>query len=844
MKPSFGTKARAAAAVLLATATMFSGCKKYDDSDVRDQLKGHEDRLTTLEDRIESGALIKSVTPITEAPGGWRIEFTGGTPSSIDIMNGAASSNPDPTDGVSPLIEVRTNPDGSVSVWYNVTAGYPDSGWTDTGTDIRGPQGSGGGTGPQGPAGINPKVRVHPNGNGTVTIQYNITAGYPADGWVDAGEAIALDSNPDDRAAILSIVDNAPLGTVTITMNDGDPDGEPPVPHTEYTFAKASGAVRFELVGFNDKVTITEGATGRIRFVVNPSNAYVPTGTGTALDGKWQLNQTGTRETRASYVTPPTNFALVSVLPEEGKPGQYIATIECLTHDPAIAEYAMSLVLDTGAGTAESPGLVSSPTFVLSAEVRTEQTYTPTSWDDVQSAVDGMHDGDILDLSGLTDYPDNTDSPASGITKTITVAKDITITAQMDPVLGQFGDGTEYEPFHNVNFVLSGNPTVTFHHVEFNFSVNKSPLISGEGNVVVDESQIIHAATPQSVIHVDGDVTVRGTMATLWQGHFNSTSHVGASGVDTDGTTPEAAIRACNVTIEGGSVAGCSTHGASSNGGMAIAASGDVTITGELIPFDNRYIQSTMIMGGSVINMGGYGGYAIRAAGKVTIDGGVLVYGGNGAGDGEIGGSAIQAIGGVEITGEYIRSAYSDAYVPTTTIRGGNGTNGGNGGHGIDAAGGIAITGGVYVTGGDGSGGEYSTGGYGIVAADCDVTLKGEKYDPGDGFWFSLRVRSGNGDYSTGTPFRFQGDPGIVRTLTATTAQISDVNATKYCAPFAMDLKDNDRAILDDCRLGWYRTIPLFQSGYYKITNPVAVWGTNVNATPLEGNQWDGVPTP
>jgi hypothetical protein len=72
-----------------------------------------------LDAQIKAGEMIKSVTPIAEAPGGWRIEFTGGTPSSIDIMNGAAASNPNPTDPVTPRIEVRTGADGSVSVWYN-----------------------------------------------------------------------------------------------------------------------------------------------------------------------------------------------------------------------------------------------------------------------------------------------------------------------------------------------------------------------------------------------------------------------------------------------------------------------------------------------------------------------------------------------------------------------------------------------------------------------------------------------------------------------------------------------------------------------------------------------------
>jgi outer membrane murein-binding lipoprotein Lpp len=368
MKTNFRTKARAAAAVLLTAAAMLAGCGKYDDSGVRRDIDDLKDRVTTLESavaaldaQIEAGAMIKSVTPIAEAPGGWRIEFTGGSTPGIDSMNGAAASAPDPT---TTQIEVRTGADGSASIWYTV-----GDGWTDTGVNIRGPQGEPGPTGPQGPAGpagVNPEVRVVDNGNDTVTIQYNVTANHPDDSWVNAGEGstITLDSNPRDRAAILSIVDNAPLGTVTITMNDGDPDAEPAVPNTEYTFAKASGAARFELVGFNERIEILTGETARIRFVVNPSDAFVPTGTGAALDGKWQLNQTGTR---ASYVTEPTDFALVSVAKDVGGDGeltgQYVATIECLARNPDITDYAMALVLNTG--TEAKPSLVSSPTFVL-----------------------------------------------------------------------------------------------------------------------------------------------------------------------------------------------------------------------------------------------------------------------------------------------------------------------------------------------------------------------------------------------------------------------------------------------------------------------------------------------
>jgi hypothetical protein len=227
------------------------------------------------------------------------------------------------------------------------------------------------------------------NGYGTITIQYNTTAGYPANGWVNAGDPITLLGDPRDKAAILSIVDNGAAGTITITMND-DND-----PHRSFEFAKASGAVRIELVGFGDKVTIAEGQTARIRFVVNPSDAWVP------LD-KWELNQTGTR---TGYINEPTGFALVDVAPASSDPdkkGEYVATIRCLAHNPAITDYAMALVLDTG--TDDAPSLVSSPTFVLGTAAAAQLPVAFGGEDDgIRWAL--WEDG-ALTIHGTGDMPD------------------------------------------------------------------------------------------------------------------------------------------------------------------------------------------------------------------------------------------------------------------------------------------------------------------------------------------------------------------------------------------------------------------------------------------------------
>ncbi len=143
-------------------AVVLAGCKEYDDSDIRDEVKKLKDRVTTLEDAneslsemLEQGALIKSVTPLTTAPGGWRIEFTGGDPSYVDIMNGTDGNHDN--HGVTPMIEVRQGTDGSVTIWYNATSGYPTEEWVNTGVDIKGTQGN---IGETGATGTPPEIKV------------------------------------------------------------------------------------------------------------------------------------------------------------------------------------------------------------------------------------------------------------------------------------------------------------------------------------------------------------------------------------------------------------------------------------------------------------------------------------------------------------------------------------------------------------------------------------------------------------------------------------------------------------------------------------------------------------
>ncbi len=145
---------------------------------------------------------------------GYRIEFVGGASRAdlepIEILHGEDGTHGN--HGVTPIIEVRPGANGTITIWYNVTEGYPAGGWVDTGVNIKGAQGdtgATGGTGAQGPKGddgddgVSPQIQVVDNGDGTATIQYKTSGD-----WTDAGDPIPT-GNAADKAAILAIVDDA-----------------------------------------------------------------------------------------------------------------------------------------------------------------------------------------------------------------------------------------------------------------------------------------------------------------------------------------------------------------------------------------------------------------------------------------------------------------------------------------------------------------------------------------------------------------------------------------------------------------------------------------------------------
>ncbi|MDR2911490.1 MAG: hypothetical protein LBV47_09055 [Bacteroidales bacterium] len=290
-------------------------------------------RLDSLESKVKDGVLIKSVTQIPGNPGGWRIEFTGGTPSSIDIMHGVNGVG-----GGTSLIEVRVNPDGSTTLWIHNGEEHQN-----TGINL---------TGPKGEPGVTPKIEVRENANGTTTVWYNVTSGYPSNGWVNTNVNIKGPSSGGGDAPSVSIVDNAAEGTVTITDNG-----------STYVFEKASSALRFEIMNTAVIPAVLEG-TSIVRFRVNPSTAWIPTGTAPVNSGnpfgKWELDAV---ETRVGYVKASPNFSIVEIQPSAAGEGAYEATIRYDAAAVNVSEYVLSLVLNTGSDT--DPVLISSGPFVM-----------------------------------------------------------------------------------------------------------------------------------------------------------------------------------------------------------------------------------------------------------------------------------------------------------------------------------------------------------------------------------------------------------------------------------------------------------------------------------------------
>ena len=493
---------------------VLAGCTKDIKDDVKKlqiDVRELQNAFNVLKQQFDSKAMISAVTPLANNAG-WKIDFTGGTTSSIEIKNG--------TNGVTPLIEVRVNSDGSTSIWYNITGSYPESGWVNTGVNIKGATGATGATGstgatgatgPQGPAGITPAIRVVDNGDNTFTIQYNVTwdesiPGYDPAEWKDAGSPI-----PASPTVILSIVNNDALGTVTFNVDNGTA-----IPDV-YEFAKFSTAARIEIISYGD-IYVTAGGTADIIFRVNPSNASVPMGSGAAID-KWALDEIGTR---VSYVTAPTEFTLVSVLPDGSLTGQYIAKVKSNGIYPTTPDYIMALVLNVNS--AANPILVSSAPFVLttvpeviaiaggfnhSLALKSDCTVWAWGYNNHGQIGDGTTTSRAkpVRVPGLTGVI----AIAAGYNHSLVLKNDGTVWAWGRNDSGQLGDGTNTDKTAPVQVLgLTGITTIVSTHSDHSFALKSDNTVWawGRGSYgEIGDGTNTNRSTPVDITSFTGTLT-------------------------------------------------------------------------------------------------------------------------------------------------------------------------------------------------------------------------------------------------------------------------------------------------------------------------------------------------
>ncbi len=301
--------------------------------DLRKRVEKLEDLVETLDKKMQNGAMISDITALPAPKSGWLITFTDDR-EPLEIYHGAQG---DP--GGIPQIQVKTNPDGTISLWID---------GVDTEIDLTGPKGD------DGDHAVSPRIEVRPNEGGEgLSVWYNITKGYPDDKWVNTGVNI---SAPATGSSLWTIIENAD-GTITLVLNDGT--------GTEYTFARYSSASHFQIMT-SRTVEIAGSGTAPVVFRVNPSTAWIPTGTGEAV-AKWAIDEFETTRA-ANYLNPSKVFKVESILPDGEKKGQYVATIssDFTLHDQSINEYMMALVLNNNSGNlAENDAHISSAPFAM-----------------------------------------------------------------------------------------------------------------------------------------------------------------------------------------------------------------------------------------------------------------------------------------------------------------------------------------------------------------------------------------------------------------------------------------------------------------------------------------------
>ncbi|MDR2885209.1 MAG: DUF4988 domain-containing protein [Rikenellaceae bacterium] len=424
--------------LLVAGVVFLASCSgmKDDISDLKKDVTDLKGAVSELQSQYSQGKLIISATSYASpAPGGVEIKFSDN--STIKVVNGANGTN-----GITPSIRVNNN-----MIEYNITSGYPASGWVSTGVNLKGADGQyttfqyavnqssttapttgWQATAPAVNAGyflwMRSGVVVPPATTPSWGTAIRLTGEKGATG--DQGNSVNLVANTDgfyhivvtDAAtavlsdtksaipcnsenSILSIAD-LDDGYITITMNDAD--------NTQYKFDKFYNVpTSFELL--DTELALSLNAEGKIAFRANPSTADPAQ---LKLLSNWELDQVGVK-TRSGYVTDCPDFALTAIAEVAGKPGQYEATIKCLAVNTAIASYKLALVFNTTVN-GKKAAQISTGTFAVTSQATVFVESALNGFDPVTALPNQLplRKFQVAFNSGYTAGQDNTGSLAPG----------------------------------------------------------------------------------------------------------------------------------------------------------------------------------------------------------------------------------------------------------------------------------------------------------------------------------------------------------------------------------------------------------------------------------------------
>lgn len=315
-----------------------------DDSkidDLENRVTAIEDAVAKLERAYSANKIISSIESSDGQEGGYILSFSDG--STISINHGTKGENgANGSDGVTPMIFI--DDEGFWAVSYD--NGFTSTRLADANGNPVSALPSAGAPGQDGSPGI--CVRVVTTADGFYAFE---TYSPDAPATVISTITTTLSSNP--ASLISSIVRNDQSGVITITMADG----------REFAF-NLDVAYPTSIIVLTSEVSLSAGKEAKLKFRLNPSNAYFSfiTAGGNA---NIHLDIVERPSGRGSYVTPPTGYAISSVVKDTGPDGstlsgQYIATITP-TDTPGDPLAKVCLVLDTRDGKGEDIQLSSEP---------------------------------------------------------------------------------------------------------------------------------------------------------------------------------------------------------------------------------------------------------------------------------------------------------------------------------------------------------------------------------------------------------------------------------------------------------------------------------------------------